>query len=116
MDDNSPWKIVIKLKYGTEAGRWFTSVPSSYGVRLRKDISKKTEQLKNDSFFELGDGYGIKFWEDVWCGLTPLCVSFPSLYALDALKGVMVSELWENLRGDGVWNQRFNKGFNDWEL
>ena len=55
----------------------------------------------------------IKFWEDVWCGETPLCVSFPSLYALAVSKWAMVSELWENSGGDGVRNPRFNRGFND---
>ena len=79
-------------------------------------ISKETEQLKNGSVFELGDGCKIKFWEDVWCGETQLCVSFPFLYALVVSKGAMVLELWEMFGGDGVWNSRFNRGFNDWEL
>ena len=81
-----------------------------------KEISKESEQLKNDSFFELGDGYRIKFKEDVWCGETPLRVSFPSLYALANSKGATTSELWENTGGNGVWNLKFNRGFNDWEL
>ena len=25
-------------------------------------------------------------------------------------------ELWENIGGNGVWNPKFNRGFNDWEL
>ena len=72
--------------------------------------------MKTDNIFELGDGYKIKFWEDVWCGETPLRVSFPSLYALAILKGVMVLEVWEVSGGVGVWNPRFNRAFNDWEL
>ena len=116
-EENAPWKTVIKLKYGTEVGGWFTNAPrGSYGVGLWKEISKESEQLKNDSFFELGDGYRIKFWEDVWCGETPLRVSFSSLYALADSKGVMRSELWENIGGNGVWNPKFNRRFNDWEL
>ena len=112
VEDNSPWKIVIKLKYGTEAGGWFTRAPrGSYGVGLWKDISKEPEQLKNDGFFELGDDCRIKLWEGVWCGETPLCVSFPFCYALAVSKGVMVSDFWENSGGDGVWNLRFNREF-----
>ena len=62
MEDNSPWRTVINLKYGTEAGRWFTHASrGSYKVGLWKDISKETEQLKIDSLFELGDGCRIKF-------------------------------------------------------
>ena len=96
VEKNSLWKTVIKLKYGTEAGGWFANAPrGSYGIGLWKEISKESEQLKNDRFFELGDGCRIKFLEDVWCGETLLRVSFPSLYALADSKGVMASELWE---------------------
>ena len=52
----------------------------------------------------------------MWYGETSLSVSFPSLHALAVSKGVIVLELWENSGGDGVWNPRFNRGFNDWEL
>ena len=117
VEENSPWKTVIKQKYCTEAGGWFTNAPrGSYGVGLWKEISKESEQLKNDSSFEIGDGCRIKFWENVWCRETPLRVSFPSLYALSNSKGAMASELWENIGGNGVWNPKFIRGFNDWEL
>ena len=49
-------------------------------------------------------------------GETLLQVSFPSLYALADSKGAMTSELWENTSGIGVWNLKFIRGFNDWEL
>ena len=28
----------------------------------------------------------------------------------------MINEVWESLRGEGGWNLRFFKLFNDWEL
>ena len=58
----------------------------------------------------------LNYRRDVWCGKTLLRVSFPSLYALADSKGAMASELWENTGGNGVWNPKFNRGFNDWEL
>ena len=117
MEDFSPWRTVISLKYGTEAGGWFTCAPrGNYGVGRWKVISKEILQLKHDILFELGDGSRIKFWEDVWCGEDPLCESFPSLNALVVSKGAMVAEVWEASRGEGVWNPRFIRAFNDWEL
>ena len=41
---------------------------------------------------------------------------FPMLYALADSKGAMVAEVWETMRGEGVWNLRFIRSFNDWEL
>ena len=52
----------------------------------------------------------------MWCGKPRRVFLSPSLYVLAVSKGVIVSELWENLGGDGVWNPKFNRGFNDWEL
>ena len=97
MDDNSPWRTVIKLKYCTEAGEWFTSAPrGSYGVVLWEDISKETELMKNDSLFELGDGCRIKFWENVWCGETlytaglPLWLFFGNIYLITDQKNNLI--------------------------
>ena len=34
-EDNSPWKKLIKLKYGLEVGEWFSKDPKgSFGVGL----------------------------------------------------------------------------------
>ena len=43
------------LKVETERG--------SGGVGLRKDINKENRQVKLDSYFVLGDGSRISFWE-----------------------------------------------------
>ncbi|KAJ9705163.1 hypothetical protein PVL29_003294 [Vitis rotundifolia] len=56
--------------------------------------------------FVVGDGKKVRFWKDNWCGTTPLCETFPSLYALTSSK-----EAW-----GGSWNPCFNRPFNDWEL
>ena len=42
MKDNSTWRNVINLKYGSEEGGWFPIIPKgSYGVGLWKEISKE---------------------------------------------------------------------------
>ena len=43
--------------------------------------------IATHSVFVIGDGKRVYFWEDCWCGSTPLYSTFPSLYNLVALKG-----------------------------
>ena len=31
-------------------------------------------------------------------------------------KGVMAADVWENSEGSGIWNPRFVRAFNDYEL
>ena len=66
MGEDSRWKNIIRLKYDTKDGGWFTKNPSrSYGVGLWNDISIALHQLKQDCCFSLGHGRRIRFWEDV---------------------------------------------------
>ena len=96
MEDNSMWRCVINLKYGTEAGGWFPSLPtSSRGVGLWKEISKEVAQIKHHCSIELGDGCKTKFSEDLWCGEATLCSTFPSLYDVADSKGARVVDLLE---------------------
>ena len=42
VEEDSPWKNIIKLKYDTEDGGWFTKNPrGSGGVGLWRDIRKE---------------------------------------------------------------------------
>ncbi|RVW36065.1 hypothetical protein CK203_079687 [Vitis vinifera] len=67
--------------------------------------------------FVVGDGKKVKFWKDKWCGTTPLCEDFPSLFALATSKEAWVNEV-RTAAGErgGSWSPRFNRPFNDWEL
>ena len=72
--------------------------------------------MKQDCKFILGDGGRIRFWEDKWCGRNLLCEIFPTLYALADSKGAMMGEVWNSTRGEGGWNLRVIRSFNDWEM
>jgi hypothetical protein len=48
---------------------WF---PSSHGMGLWKFISKEWHRFSNHIRLILGDGSIINFWEEVWCGSSPL--------------------------------------------
>ena len=85
-------------------------------MSLWKDIRRETQQLKQDCKFILGDEGRIRFWEDVWCRRNSLCELFPMMYALANSKGATVGEVWDTTWGEGVWNPRFVRPFNDWEI
>ena len=117
MEDDPPWKDVIKLKYGLEEGGWFSAEPKgSFGVGLWKDIIREAQQLKQDCKLMLGDGGRIRFREDKWCGGISRCDQFPKLYAMTASKGAKVGEVLDTTRGEGGWNLRFIRPFNNWEM
>ena len=68
--------------------------------------------------FLVGNGRRVGLSRDRWCGDSPLCVSFPSLFALAVDKEVWVVDIWDPLaEGDwGGWNPCFSRSFNDWEV
>ena len=111
------WKKAINLKYHTKEGGWFTREPrGSFGVDLRKDISREGNKMKKDCYFFLGDDNKVKFCEDIWCGESTPSEMFPSLYALAGTKRAMVADVWDTTSGEGTWNLRFARSFNDWEM
>ena len=65
----------------------------------------------------MGDGKNVRFWKDKWCGTTPLCEAFPSLFAIATFKEAWVNEVW-TAEGErrGSWTPSFNRLFNDWEM
>ena len=68
--------------------------------------------------FLVGNGRRVRFWRDRWYGDSPLCVSFPSLFALSVDKEAWVADIWDSLaeEGWGGWNPYFSRAFNDWEV
>ena len=61
-------------------------------------------------------GRKIRFWEDNWCGRVPLCEAFPDLYSIAGTKGVMAADFWVDQGVLGVWDPKFLRSFNDWEM
>ena len=53
---------------------------------------------------------------DLWCDCTVLSQRFPHLYGMAAHTNGTVEEMWDQNVGQGDWDLRFVRGFNDWEL
>ena len=75
------------MKDGEERGRWSScEAREAYGVGLWKAINKLGHLVTLSFDFVVHDGNKVRFWKDKWCGITPLCEDFPSLFALATSK------------------------------
>ena len=75
------WRRVIRGKYGCEGGGWFSlPVIGSHGVSLWKSISCGWPSFLCHIQFKVGVGFTFRFWQDIWCGDTSLCVCYPRLF------------------------------------
>ncbi|RVW98499.1 microtubule-associated protein AIR9 [Vitis vinifera] len=105
------WKR--RSKYGEEEGGWIScEVREGYGVGLWKEIRKEGVLLFKNASFIVGDGRRVKFWKDIWCGNTPLCEAFPSLFAF-----AVSQDAWSRFRGEsyGALACPTKVGFFAWE-
>ena len=81
-----------------------------------KEILKETNWCWDNIEFKVGKGTKVKFWTDHWCGHAALSQNFPQLCALVVHRNATVNEVWDSSLGQGGWNLRFSRDFNDWEL
>ncbi|RVX05123.1 hypothetical protein CK203_020162 [Vitis vinifera] len=111
------WKRVIGVKYGQEGCGWRTKEAcGSFGVGVWKEIMKEANWCWESIEFKVGKGTRVMFWTDKWCGNAALSQIFPQLFTLAVHRNAMVNEVWDSSLGQGGWNLRFAKDFNDWEL
>ena len=66
--------------------------------------------------FKVGKGNKIRFWTNSWCGNNVLSQRFLDLFSMAAQRNVTVEETWDQNLGQGGWNLRLLRAFNDWEL
>ena len=88
----------------------------AFGVGVWKEIWKETDWCWDNMGFIVGKGSKINFWTDVWCNGTRLSQNFPHLFAMASHRNATVEEMWDQNFGQGGWNLRFLRDFNDWEM
>ena len=78
---------MIRGKYEENRGGWCSrEVREAHGVGLWKGIRMDWELVGARISFSVGNKRRARFWRDRWCGDSPLCESFPSLFALSTEK------------------------------
>ena len=66
--------------------------------------------------YDIGDGSRVKFWQDRWCGETPLAVSYPELFKVCRNKEASMAELMKSPNGVLFWDVSFFRGVHVQEL
>ena len=108
---------MIGAKYGCE-GRGWCSLPviGPHGVSLWKPISRGWPSFVRLIKFEVGAGFTVRFWRDIWCGNASLCVLYTRLFSLSRNKEAFVTELMKFPNGVLFWDLTFRRYNEDWDL
>ncbi|RVX06988.1 LINE-1 retrotransposable element ORF2 protein [Vitis vinifera] len=111
------WRKVVGVKYGRLGFGWRTKeARGTFGVGVWKDILKESSWCWDNIEFKVGKGTKVNFWTDHWCGNEVLAQTFPQLFELAVQRNASVNEMWDSSLGQGGWNIRLSRNFNDWEL
>ena len=73
--------------------------------QFQRELLKHKDHFTSLSKFQIGNGGNTRFWEDLWIGSAPLCMSFPRLYNVCFDKQKTVREIFEK----GIDNMRFRR-------
>ena len=85
---------MISTKFREVEGGWSTyDIRGGYDIGVWKEIRKNWNSFFQSAAFSLGDGRGLSFWKDPWCGEEAFSRSFPSLFSLAAHKDTRVAEM-----------------------
>ena len=79
-------RIILRLR------RILHITQSEDGVGVWKAIRRWWPLVNAKSSYVVGNGCGVKFWRDTWCGWSLLSVSFPLLFVIARSKDAWVSE------------------------
>ena len=100
-----------RVEIWMSVGGWCTrSVNGPYGVGLWKSISQGWPSFSRHILYDIGDGSRVKFWQDYWCGETPLAVSYPDLFRFCRNKEASVAKLMKSPNGILFWDVSFFRG------
>lgn len=104
-------------KFGSWWGEWCSNeTPEPYEVGLWKNIKKGWRMISSHTRFQMGDGFKIRFWHDVWCREKALKEAFPNLYSIACMKDTYVAIQFELSSGSLQWNASFIRATHNWEV
>ena len=68
--------------------------------------------------YKVGVGDRVKFWKDRWCGDLSLKLAFLILYnfVVNREASIESSLICQGVGDRRIWDVRFNRGPNDWEV
>jgi hypothetical protein len=104
------------MKYRNELGGWASEVlKEPYGVSLWKH-SNGWGRFSHYIKFEVGNGFRVCFWLDLWCGEVIFKDFFLALFCIARIKEAFVVDYLSWNAGVLYWDILFTRSVNDWEL
>jgi len=85
-------------------------------VSVWKHIRKGWDNFYNFVCFEVGDGYNVRFWHDIWCGDSLLKLCYPALFNIARYKDAWVVDNLFVQDRVAQWNGVFMRLVQDWEV
>jgi hypothetical protein len=116
-EDGAWWRLILVAKHGSSRDGWRSSdITESHGVGLWKYICMGWSKFKCHFRFDPGVGSKISFWEDAWCGESPLKDTFPGLFSIARFREASIADNMERANGTIQWNIVFTHLIHDWEV
>jgi hypothetical protein len=104
----------VVAKYGSERGGWCSRVRAgSHGMVFWKFISNEWHRFSTHIKLIPGDDSRISFWEEKWCGGSPLTEVYPGLYSTASNKVALIVDNSDLVSGSCQWNVNFIRALND---
>ena len=104
---NRIWKNIVDSKYKTTNPNIFCS--STVNVsRFWKGFMWAADAVRFGYKWNLGNGAQVRFWEDTWFGVSPLCVQFWDLYCVCNETMVEVRKVWDGVNLKLTFRRNFS--------
>ena len=98
----------MDVKYDSMRGSWCSKeVWGPYGLGVWKCIRRGWDGFTHHVSYDVGNGFEVLFWHDVWCGDLPLKIMFRELFNMACDKDVWVEENMQFQNGIIHWNVLF---------
>lgn len=93
LNEEGMWQELLQNKYLRGDTLSHTSIRPTDSP-FWKGLMKVKDDFFSRGMFILGDGTGIRFWEDTWLGNSPLAHQYPSLFRIVQHKNVFVATVF----------------------
>jgi len=85
-------------------------------VSVWKYIQRGWDNFYKFLRLEVGDGYNVRLWHDLWCGDRLLKLCYPVLFSIARFKDAWGVDNLSLLDGVAHWNVVFTRLAQDWEV